>query len=158
MRALFTGSFDPVTNGHLDLISRLAPLVDSLVVGVGVNPDKQPLFTDDERVAMLRTACAPWPQVTVQTFQGLAVEAARTLQADLLVRGVRPDEYAREVLMAQANRALSGVETLLLPADPALAFLSASVVREVARFGGDVSRWVPAPVAARLRARFAGVE
>ncbi len=158
MRALFAGSFDPVTNGHLDLISRLAPLVDSLVVGVGVNPDKQPLFTDDERVAMLRTACAPWPQVTVQTFQGLAVEAARTLQADLLVRGVRPDEYAREVLMAQANRALSGVETLLLPADPALAFLSASVVREVARFGGDVSRWVPAPVAARLRARFAGVE
>ncbi len=155
MRALFPGTFDPVTHGHLDLIGRLATLADDVVVGVAVNLAKQPIFTDDERVALLREACQAWPNVTVQSFRGLVVEAARQVEADVIVRGIRAgSEYDHEQQMAQMNRAMTGIETLLLPAGPQWVFISASLVREIARFGGDVSPYVPAAVATRLRAYF----
>jgi pantetheine-phosphate adenylyltransferase len=154
MRALFTGSFDPVTNGHLDLIGRLVRLADHVIVGVATNPAKSPWFSVEERLALLRAVCAPWPTVAVARLDGLTVDAARALGADVLVRGVRgPEDVAYELGMAQANRALSGIETLLLPTDPALGFVSASLVREVARFGGDVTPFVPADVASAIAAR-----
>ena len=152
MRALFPGSFDPVTLGHLDLIGRLCGLVDSVVVGVAVNSDKQPLLPEAERIALLREVCAPWPRVEVQAFRGLVAEAARAVRADVIVRGFRQsEELAREVQMAQMNRALTGIETLLLPASAAWGFVSSSLVKEVAHFGGDITAFVPAVVAARLR-------
>ncbi len=154
MRALFTGSFDPVTNGHLDLISRLTRLTETVVVGLAVHPARRPWLTVEERLALLRTVCAPWPTVTVVRLDGLVVDAARALEVNLLVRGVRgAGDLAYELDMAQANRALGGLETLLLPADPALCFVRASLVREVARFGGDIAPFVPPAVAAALAAR-----
>jgi len=151
MRALFPGSFDPVTNGHLDLIARLVTLVDEVVVAVAINPAKHPLFSREERVALLREACACWPTVQIQEFIGLVVDAARQYEASMIVRGIRGNgELDREMQMAQANRALCGIETLLLPAHPAWSFVSSSLVREIARFGGDIAPYVPAPVAARL--------
>ncbi|HEY3416054.1 MAG TPA: pantetheine-phosphate adenylyltransferase [Armatimonadota bacterium] len=155
MRALLAGSFDPVTIGHLDLISRFVPLVDSLVIAVAVNIEKRPLFDDTERVEMLRDACRPWPTVEVVTFTGLIVEAARHFNADVIARGVRSSgEFEREVTMARVNRALTGIETLLLPASPDLSFVSSSLVKELASFGGDVAAFVPTAVAVRLRAKF----
>ncbi|MHB9026690.1 MAG: pantetheine-phosphate adenylyltransferase [Armatimonadota bacterium] len=155
MRALLAGSFDPVTNGHLDLISRLVSLIDSLVVAVAVNIEKRPLFTDAERVAMLRDACRPWPSVEVVTFSGLVVDAARQFGADVIVRGARhAGEFERELQMARMNRAITGIETLVMPARPELSFVSSSLVKEVAGFGGDVSAFVPTAVAVRLRALF----
>lgn len=152
MRALFAGSFDPVTNGHVDLIGRAAVIADSVVVAVAVNIAKRPIFPDEVRVAMLREACQGWPQVTVVVFHGLIVEAAREFGADVLIRGVRAsDDFAKEYQMAQVNRALTGIETLLLPASPQLSFLTSSLIKELIRFGGDVSSMVPPAVCARLQ-------
>jgi pantetheine-phosphate adenylyltransferase len=155
MRALFPGSFDPITNGHLDLIARLVSLVDEVVVAVAVNPEKTPLFPEEERVELLSEACRPWPAVRVERFTGLVVDAARQCAADLIVRGIRSvAESDRELQMARMNRAQTGIETLLLPASPAWAFVSSSFVREIARFGGEVAPYVPAPVAARLHEKY----
>ncbi len=156
MRALFAGSFDPVTNGHLDLISRLVGMAETLVVAVAINPRKQPLFAPEERVALLTELCRPWPHVQVRAFSGLVTDAARDVGADCLVRGIRDTaEYARETQMALANRALTGIETLLLPASPGKAFISSSLVKEIAAFGGDISPFVPAAVAELVPARLA---
>lgn len=154
MRALFAGSFDPVTLGHLDVISRLAGMLDALVVAVAINPDKHAMFSIEERVTMLRDVCQPWPNVDVQAFSGLVTEAARDLEVGCLVRGVRGAvEFAREEQMALANRALTGIDTLLLPASPHLSFISSTLVKEVAAFGGEITPFVPAVVAQRLRQR-----
>ncbi|MHB0939336.1 MAG: pantetheine-phosphate adenylyltransferase [Armatimonadota bacterium] len=155
MLALFPGSFDPVTNGHLDLIARVVALVDEVVVAIAVNPEKVPLFSEEERVELLREACRPWPTVRVQAFSGLVVDAARACGAGMIVRGIRGGADAdREMQMAQLNRAMTGIETLLLPASPAWAFVSSSFVREIARFGGEVAPYVPPTVAARIREKY----
>ncbi len=123
MRVLFPGSFDPVSNGHLDLIGRLALLADSIVVAVAINPAKHPLFTEEERVEMLRIVCHTWPQVEVYAFHGLVVEAARQVNAACIVRGTRGGaECDHELQMAQMNRTMAGIETLFLPASPQWAF------------------------------------
>ena len=145
-RAVCPGSFDPVTHGHLDIIRRTARLADEVVVAVGDNMAKNALFTPPERVAMLEAACAEWDNVSVTTFRGLLVDFCAAHDIDLISKGVRAADFAYELQMAQMNRRLTGVDTILLPTDPQWAFVSSSLVREVATLGGDVSGFLPPAV------------
>lgn len=154
MRAVCPGSFDPVTNGHLDVIGRAAGLFDEVVVAAGVNVSKSRLFTADERLEMLREAVAPWPNVTVSGFTGLIVDFCREVGAAAIVKGLRgATDYEYELPMAQMNRHLTGVETVFLPGAVGNAFVSSSLIKEVAALGGDISAFVPEPVATRLLSR-----
>lgn len=154
--ALYPGSFDPPTRGHEDLIRRAAALADRLVVAVVVNPNKQPLFSAAERVGLLAEAVADLPNVTIGRFEGLVVEFARTIDATMLVRGVRSvGDFESEQQMAQMNRQLHpGLETVFLAPSPGLGHLSSTLVREIAKLGGDVGAMVPPGVATALHARF----
>jgi pantetheine-phosphate adenylyltransferase len=146
-----------VTNGHLDIIGRVARRFDALVVGVLDNPAKQPLFGAEERVSLLKEVVQDMPNVEVDAFSGLLVDYARRREIDVVVKGLRAvSDYEYEIQMAQMNRSLSGLETLFVTAAPQWSFLSSSLVKEVAAFGGDVSAFVPAVVAERLRDRLAG--
>ncbi|HEU4356028.1 MAG TPA: pantetheine-phosphate adenylyltransferase [Actinomycetota bacterium] len=157
LTALCPGTFDPVTNGHLDIIERAGQRFDAVVVGVLDNPGKDPLFSAEERVQMLKEATAALANVTVVSFGGLLVESANDLGADVVVKGLRAvTDFEYEIQMAQMNYALAGVETLFMTTGPQWSFVSSSLVREVARFGGDVSRLVPPVVAERLRERLRG--
>jgi pantetheine-phosphate adenylyltransferase len=150
-RAVCPGTFDPPTNGHLDVIGRAAAMFDELVVATGVNESKRRLFGDDERVELLRETVAGFGNVAVGTFDGLLVDYCRAEEIGVIVKGVRTaGDYDYELQMALMNRRLTGVETIFLPAAPEHAHLSSSLVKEVARFGGDVSSFVPAPVHRRL--------
>lgn len=152
MRALFPGTFDPPTNGHLDLLARLVNLCESVVVVVGVNGGKKPLFSVDERVKLLRECCQQWPNVEVISWAGLMVEAAHSVQAQVIVRGVRDSsELASELAMAQLNRELGGIESLLLPARAELIAISSSAVKEINTAGGDVTNFVPPMVLMALQ-------
>lgn len=154
LTALCPGTFDPVTNGHLDIIERGARRFDALVVGVLDNPAKQPLFGVEERVAMLKDVTQDLPNVEIDAFSGLLVDFAARRGADLVVKGLRAvTDFEYEIQMAQMNLALTGVETLFMTTAPRWSFLSSSLVKEVARFGGDVSELVPSVVAERLRER-----
>ena len=155
--ALCPGTFDPVTNGHLDIIERAGQRFDAVVVAVLDNPGKQPLFSVDERVAMLKEATTGLDNVDVESFSGLLVEYARRRGSDVIVKGLRAvTDFEYEIQMAQMNRRLTGMETLFMTTDPTWSFLSSSLVREVARFGGDVSELVPPVVVDRLAERFGG--
>jgi pantetheine-phosphate adenylyltransferase len=155
-RAVCPGTFDPLTNGHLDVIGRAATLFDQVIVAAGVNQSKSRLFDDTERVDMLREVLAAYQNVEVDTFQGLLVEFCRARDAAVIVKGVRsPADYEYELQMARMNRRLTGVETVFLPAAPEHAHLSSSLVKEVARLGGDVSDFLPPVVHQRLLARLA---
>lgn len=155
--ALYAGSFDPPTRGHEDLIRRAVGLADRLVVAVAVNPGKQPLFSASERLDLLRGSLDDLPGVTFDSFEGLLADYARRIEASLLIRGLRAAaDYEYECQMALMNRQLQpGLETVFLPAASGLTFISASLVREVARFGGDVSGLVHPLVHQALKARFA---
>jgi pantetheine-phosphate adenylyltransferase len=154
LTALCPGTFDPVTNGHLDIIERAARRFDAVIVGVLDNPAKEPLFSAEERVQMLKEATAALSNVEVDAFTGLLVDYARRKGADLVVKGLRAvTDFDFEIQMAQMNHRLSGVETVFMTTDPRWSFLSSSLVREVARFGGDVSELVPPVVAERLAER-----
>jgi len=151
LTALCPGTFDPVTNGHLDIIGRTSSTYDAVVVGVLENPAKQPLFAVDERVSMLEEACSDLTNVRVVAFSGLLVEFAREQGAHAIVKGLRAvSDYEYEIQMAQMNLRLGGVETLFMPTNPKWSFLSSSLVKEVARFGGDVEGLVPDHVKKRL--------
>ncbi len=151
---VYPGSFDPVTNGHLDVIERAAEGFDRVVVAVLRNVSKRPLFTLDERLDLLRDATAALPGVEVIAFEGLLVDVCRDLGVGLIVKGLRAAaDFEYELQMAQMNRHLAGVDTLFLPTSPAWSYLSSSLVKEVARFGGDVADLVPPAVAALLRER-----
>jgi len=151
------GSFDPVTNGHVDVITRAAALHDELVVAVLVNPGKAGLLAVEERIALLREVLADLPTVTVDSFSGLLVDYCRAHDVPVVVKGLRGvGDFEYELQMAQMNRELAGVETLFLPTAPHLGHLSSSLVKQIARFGGDVSSLVPPPVHARLVARGEG--
>ena len=157
LTALCPGTFDPVTNGHLDIIERAAQRLDALVVGVLDNPAKRPLFSVEERVSMLKEVTHDLPNVEVASFAGLLVEYAKTRGVDIVVKGLRAvTDFETEIQMAQMNHALGGVETLFIATAPEWSFLSSSLVKEVARFGGDVSELVPPVVAERLRERAGG--
>ena len=152
-RAVCPGSFDPVTNGHVDVISRAAGLYDELVVAVLVNPGKAGLFTVDERMALLRDAVADLPNVSVASFQGLLVDYCRSHDIPVIVKGLRAvSDFEYELQMAQMNRELANVETLFVPTAPQVGHLSSSLVKQIAMFGGDVSRLVPTAVHEKLLA------
>jgi pantetheine-phosphate adenylyltransferase len=151
LTALCPGTFDPVTNGHLDIIGRTSRSFDSVVVGVLENPSKTPLFALQERVALLEESVRDLPNVRVASFRGLLVDHAKEQGADVIVKGLRAvSDYEYEIQMAQMNLRIGGVETLLMPTNPKWSFLSSSLVKEVARFGGDVEGLVPDHVRKRL--------
>ena len=150
-RAVCPGSFDPVTNGHVDVINRAAGLYDELVVAVLVNPGKAGLFSVDERMDLLREAVAELPNVVVDSFQGLLVDYCRTHDIPVIVKGLRAvSDFEYELQMAQMNRELARIETLFVPTAPQVGHLSSSLVKQIAMFGGDVSRLVPKAVNDRL--------
>ena len=151
LTALCPGTFDPVTNGHLDIIGRTSTTFDTVMVAVLENPSKEPLFELGERVAMLEEACSSMSNVQVASFKGLLVEFAKVQGAAVIVKGLRAvSDYEFEIQMAQMNHRLADVETLFMPTNPRWSFLSSSLVKEVARFGGDVDGLVPDRVKARL--------
>ncbi len=159
--ALYAGSFDPVTNGHLDVVCHAVRLADRLVLAVGVNPGKAPLFSADERLSMLQELCAPVAraakcELACVTFSGLVVEAARQAGATLLVRGLRDStDFNYEMQMAGMNEAMAPqMQTVFLPASPMARPITATLVRQIAGMGGDVTAFVPATVAARLKQKF----
>ena len=147
--AVYPGSFDPVTNGHLDIIRRGAALFDRVIVAVLHNPSKQGLFPVDRRLDMLRRVCADLPNVQVDSFQGLLVDYIRQTEADVILRGLRSTtDFESELPMAQLNRSMFvKAETLFLPASPQHLCTSSSAVREIGRFGGDVTPFVPSCIA-----------
>jgi pantetheine-phosphate adenylyltransferase len=148
------GTYDPVTNGHLDIVARAAKVFDSVIVAVLVNPGKQPLFTLEERLALLKDATADIPGVEVDSFDGLLVEYTRHRGVSAIVKGLRAvSDFDYELQMAQMNYRLAGVETMFMTTNPSYSYLSSSLVKDVAHNGGDVSGLVPGPVAAMLRER-----
>jgi pantetheine-phosphate adenylyltransferase len=153
-RAVCPGSFDPITNGHLDVIARASQFFDEVIVAVGINPSKQRLFEPEERVEMIREACLAIPNVKVDTFQGLIVEFCKAHGVQAIVKGLRAvSDFDYELQMGQMNRSLAEIDTLFMPADPHYSFLSSSLVKEVATYGGDVSGLVPEAVLSRLQKR-----
>lgn len=153
-RAVCPGSYDPPTRGHLDVISRTARLYDSVHVLVGNNTSKTGLFTPQERVALLSEAVAELPGVEVTLFSGLIVDYCRDNEVDCIVKGIRTaSDVDYELQMATMNRAMTGVETLLLPAAAEWAHVSSSLVRDIARMGGDFDQFVTPEIAARTRAK-----
>jgi len=154
--AVYPGSFDPITNGHLDLVERCAPLVDELVVAVLRNEHKSPLFSLDERVAMLGEVLSGFPNVVVDSFDGLLIDYARGRGARLLLRGIRAiSDYEYELQMALMNRRLAPeIETMFMMAGEAYSFISSKLVKEVIGLGGDIRGLVPPSVEEQLKRRF----
>lgn len=154
--AVYPGSFDPPTRGHTDLVHRCLALADKVVVAVAKNASKQPLFSVEERMEMLRAVCGNQPHVTVEAFEGLLVDFARKKGATLIVRGLRAvSDFEYEFQMAMMNRhLLPGLETVFLVPPEDATYVSSSLVREVARYGGDVSTLVHPVVNAALKRRF----
>ena len=154
--AVCPGSFDPVTNGHLDVFVRAAAMADEVVVAVLINQTKAGLFTIDERIEMLREVVADYPNIRVDSFHGLLVDYCQAHGVTAIVKGLRAvSDFEYEMEMAQMNYRLAGIETLFMTANPLYSFLRSSLVKEIAKYGGDVSSLVPAPVHGRLVARVA---
>ena len=150
---LVPGSFDPPTLGHIDVVKRCASIFDKVVVAVVRNPSKSPVFTSDEREKMLEEHCT-WDNVEVDSFDGLLVDFAKVVNANVIVKGLRAmTDFDYELQLAQMNRHLSGVVTMFVATKPELGYLSSSLVKEVARFGGDLTGLVPDSVAAALAER-----
>lgn len=158
VKAVYPGSFDPVTNGHIDVIKRAAAIVDEVIIGVLVNKKKSPFFTMEERFEMLKKAVADIPNVRVKTFEGTTVDFAKENGAKIIVRGLRAvTDYENEMQIAQTNRQIcEEIETLFLITSLEYAFLSSTIVKEIASFGKDVSSWVPEVVEEKLKEKFGG--
>jgi pantetheine-phosphate adenylyltransferase len=153
-RAVCPGSFDPVTNGHLDIIGRAAELYDELVVAVFVNRSKSSMFSVDERREMLLEVTAQYGNVRIDVFSGLVVDYCRHNDIPVIIKGLRAvSDFDYELQMAQMNRGLAGIDTLFMPTNPEYSFLASSLVKEIANWGGDVSRLVPPLVNKRLADR-----
>lgn len=155
-RAIYPGTFDPVTYGHLDIIQRSAEMVDELIVGVLTNKGKSPLFTPEERVEMIKEAVKDIPNVKVHAFDGLLIEFTKKQKATIIIRGLRAvTDFEYELQMSQTNRVLNPeVDTIFLTTSLKWAYLSSSTVKEVAAFGGDISKFVPKKVAKQVVARY----
>jgi pantetheine-phosphate adenylyltransferase len=155
-RVVCPGSFDPVTNGHLDIVSRASGLYDEVVVAVLINITKKTLFTVDERVEIWEEVTKDYGNVRVDRFHGLLVDFCAANGINTVVRGLRAvSDFEYEMQMAQMNYRLAKVETLFMSTNPLYSFLSSSMIKEIARYGGDVSGLVPEPVVSRLRTRLA---
>lgn len=154
-RAVCPGSFDPVTHGHLDIIERTTRMFDEVIVAVGANVSKKKsLFTPDERVDMLTDVSSSWPGVRAQTFDGLLVDFCREHDVDAIVKGLRfAADFDYELQMAQMNHRLTGIDTIFLPTAAEWSYVSSSLVREIAGFGGDVAGFLPESVARRTAER-----
>ena len=157
-----SGSFDPVTNGHVDVIARAARMVDTLVIGIGVHPGKTPLFSTDEKIEMLKAETAAIAKksgttIEITTFANLTVDAAKAAGASQIFRGLRDGtDFDYEMQMAGMNGGMApDIQTVFLPASPAVRPIAATLVRQIAGMGGDVSTFVPASVAAQLKKKFA---
>jgi len=156
IKAIFPGSFDPITNGHLDVIARGIKLFDELIVAVGQSPLKSELFTLDERVDMITQLVADMPRVTVEQYQCLTVKFAAQKKADVMLRGLRNlTDVQYEFQLAMTNRSVAGVETVFVMTSEEFGFVNSTMVREVALLGGDVSKLIPVPVYNRLKKRLA---
>ncbi len=159
-RALYPGTFDPITNGHVDVLEGALALADEVIVAIGVHPSKKPMFDLDERKAMIAETARALPdaagRVRVETFDGLVVDAAKTLGAGLIVRGLRDAaDFDYEMQMAGMNGAMApAVKTVFLPASPRTRHITATLVRQIAAMGGDVSPFVPETVASRIARKF----
>ncbi len=155
---LIPGSFDPFHNGHLEVVERAGLIFDEVVVAAIRNPQKsEPLFSLEERREMIAESCAHLESVRIVSISTLLVDVARDVGATAIVKGLRAvSDFENELQMAQMNRSLSGVETLFIPSSSDHSFIASRLLREVARYGGDVSAFVPAPVAKRLAERYAG--
>ncbi|MFB7665683.1 pantetheine-phosphate adenylyltransferase [Kitasatospora sp. NPDC056138] len=155
-RAVCPGSFDPITNGHLDIIERASKLYDVVHVAVLINPNKQGMFSIAERIALIEETTAPYGNVVVESHQGLLVDYCRDRGIPAIIKGLRAvSDFDYELQMAQMNHGLTGVETLFVPTSPTYSFLSSSLVKEVASYGGDVSHLLPGTVHRRLTERIA---
>lgn len=156
IKAVYPGSFDPVTYGHLDIIERASKVVDEVIVAVLVNSGKNPLFSMDERVGMLKEATKNFNNVRVATFQGLTVDFAKEVGAKVMVRGLRAvSDFESEMQIAQTNHSLNPeIDTMFFTTSLEYAFLSSTIVREVASYGSDVSHFVPAIVEKKLQEKF----
>ncbi|MFA5239679.1 MAG: pantetheine-phosphate adenylyltransferase [Phycisphaerae bacterium] len=153
-RAIFPGSFDPITNGHLDIINRGIKLFDELIVAVGQSPIKNPLFTPEERVEMIAELITDIPGVSVEGFNGLTVEYAAQKKADAILRGLRSlTDVQYEFQLAMTNRAVTGIETVFIMTSEQYSFTSSSLIREIASLGGDLSNLIPKNVHNRLKNR-----
>jgi pantetheine-phosphate adenylyltransferase len=153
-RVVCPGSFDPVTNGHLDIISRAAAMYDEVVVAVLINVTKQGLFTVDERVELLREVTSEYGNVRIDRFHGLLVDFCAANGITAVVKGLRAvSDFEYEMQMAQMNYRMAKIETLFMTTNPLYSFLSSSLIKEIARYGGDVSGLVPEPVVSQLRHR-----
>jgi pantetheine-phosphate adenylyltransferase len=155
---LYPGSFDPIHTGHVELIEVASRLFDEVVVAAITNPQKSAgLFDLDERKAMISESVAHLPNVSITSFGSLVVDLAREVEADFIVKGLRAvSDFESELQQAQMNLAISGVHTVFLPSATTHSFVASKLIREIARFGGDVASMVPPPVAARLAQRFSG--
>jgi pantetheine-phosphate adenylyltransferase len=153
--ALFPGSFDPVTNGHLDVIKRACLLFDKIIVTVAINADKNALFDTEERKQLLKDVCKDLPTVEIASFEGLLIDAMKTFKTDAVIRGLRAiSDFEYEFQMAMMNRTLSkDCETVFLMPDPEYSFLSSRMIKEIAMFNGDISHFVPDVVAEALKGK-----
>ncbi|MCG0067364.1 MULTISPECIES: pantetheine-phosphate adenylyltransferase [Streptomyces] len=155
-RAVCPGSFDPITNGHLDIIARASRLYDEVYVAVMINKSKKGLFDIEERIELIREVTSEYANVRVESFHGLLVDYCKQRDIPAIVKGLRAvSDFDYELQMAQMNNGLTGVETLFVPTNPTYSFLSSSLVKEVAAWGGDVSHLVPAQVLQALNQRLA---
>jgi len=155
-RAIYPGSFDPVTFGHLDMIERSAKIVDELVVAVLINSAKNPLFSVEERVSMLEEITSHLPNVKITSFNGLLIDYAREVEASIIIRGLRAvTDFEYELQIAQTNRIVnSQVDTVFLTTSLEYAYLSSTIVKEVASYGGDISHFVPKQLIERIYAKY----
>ncbi|MBX4172479.1 pantetheine-phosphate adenylyltransferase [Weissella viridescens] len=151
-KALFPGSFDPITNGHVDIIERAGNLFDEIIIGVANNTSKTGMFTLAEREALVQASIASKSNVSVVAITGLTADYAQAHEVDTIIRGLRnAQDFSYEEPIAQMNATLSGVETIFMPAKPQNMMLSSSMIKEVAKAGGDISNFVPTPVAEAMQ-------